>query len=162
MRQNLLINTRTGEIKTVLQVSLEYSCLTRSYIRQMIDGRKPNKTEYEIFKRSQTMNQLTLYPTPKETAIARAAEAQEKRVNGWSDKGLELLRQYAPTVTDFITEDFREWAEKNGLEKPKEPRAYGALLVRGRKAGIIRATGNYRCMKSEQSHSCPKMVWTGK
>lgn len=97
--------------------------------------------------------------SPKDIGIERAEIAQEKRVNGWSDKGLELLRQYVRTVTDFITEDFREWAEKNGLEKPKEPRAYGGLLVRAKNSGIIRSTGQFRCMKAEQSHSCPKIVW---
>jgi len=98
----------------------------------------------------------------KDIAIERAAQAQEKRVVGWSDKALELMRKYAPTVQDFITEDFRLWAEQNGLEKPKEPRAYGALLIRAKKAGIIYATGRYRCMKSEQSHNCPKMIWAAK
>jgi len=98
----------------------------------------------------------------KDQAIEQAEMAQNKKVNNWSEKAIKLLRVYAKSVRDFITEDFREYAEANGLESPSEPRAYGGVMVRAKKAGIIQSTGNYRNMKHEKSHSCPKMVWQSK
>lgn len=97
--------------------------------------------------------------TPKEKAILRAATNQDAKVNGWSDKALELLKQYSLTVKDFITEDFRIYAESNGLETPKEPRAYGAVVLRANKSNFIMWTGEYREMKNLKSHGCPKKVW---
>ena len=91
--------------------------------------------------------------------IERAAIAQERRSPNWQDRAINLLSTYLLTADSFITEDFRAWATANGLDAPKEPRAYGAVMIRAKKAGMIRSTGEYRQMKSEQSHSCPKMVW---
>lgn len=97
--------------------------------------------------------------TPKQKAIELSVTNQDAKINGWSDKALELLKQYSLIVTDFITEDFRIYAESNGLEKPKEPRAYGAVVLRATKANFIMWTGEYREMKNLKSHGCPKKVW---
>ena len=91
--------------------------------------------------------------------IERAATAQDRRSPNWQDRAIGLLSLYLIHNDTFITEDFRIWATCNGLDAPKEPRAYGAVMIRAKKAGMIRSTGEYRQMKSEQSHSCPKMVW---
>lgn len=95
----------------------------------------------------------------KTEAIEKSELAQNNKVANWSEKAIQLLRTYSKTVRDFITEDFREYAEANGLEVPTEPRAYGGIMVRAKKAGIIQSTGEYRCMKNAKSHSCPKVVW---
>jgi hypothetical protein len=71
-------------------------------------------------------------------AIHRAGDAQERKVDGWHDQAIELLKQYSHTVEDFLTEDFRVWAEEKGLPEPEEPRAYGSLI---------------------RSHGRPMMVW---
>ena len=107
--------------------------------------------------------QLASYFIPEESKMSKAIrlseDKQNKIVNNWSDNAIKLLTVYCITVKDFIAEDFRKYAEANGLEQPREPRAYGGLFVRAKKIGLIESTGQYRKMKSEQSHSCPKMVW---
>ena len=95
----------------------------------------------------------------KNEAIEQSEMAQNKKVDNWSEKAIQLLRIYSKSVSDFITEDFREYAEANGLEVPNEPRAYGGIMVRAKRANIIQSTGQYRNMKHEKSHSCPKTVW---
>ncbi len=96
-------------------------------------------------------------PTPKDLAIEASYNAT---TDEWKEKAMKYLLEFATYGKEFITEDFRLWL--NGkLEQPKEPRAYGGLMTRAKKSGIIEATGKYRTMKSEQSHSCPKMVWVG-
>jgi len=114
--------------------------------------------QLEIFQTDRTHAEVSL---PMVFAIQAASIAQEKAVSGWQDKAFNMLKSYAVTVPDFIAEDFRLWAENYGLESPREPRAYGALMIRAKRESVIRATGNYRCMRSEKSHGCPKMVWVG-
>lgn len=96
-------------------------------------------------------------PTPKDLAIEASYNAAP---DVWKEKAMKLLIEFATYGKEFITEDFRLWL--NGkLEQPKEPRAYGGLMTRAKKSGIIEATGKFRAMKSEVSHSCPKTLWRG-
>ena len=97
--------------------------------------------------------------SPKQKAIRISNEKQNEIIPNWNEKALNLLRSFAPTVRDFITEDFRMYAESKGLEKPKEPRSYGAVILTAKKIGYIVLTGKYRAMKSSISHGCPKSVW---
>lgn len=103
------------------------------------------------------LKQTELDFTPKDLAIEASYNAAP---DVWKEKAMKLLIEFATYGKEFITEDFRLWL--NGkLEQPKEPRAYGGLMTRAKKSGIIEATGKYRAMKSEVSHSCPKTLWRG-
>lgn len=93
-------------------------------------------------------------------SIEAANQAQEFKVLGWNQLALELLRAYSNQTKDFITEDFRAYAESNGLEKPSEPRAYGSVIRAAINANIIKHTGAYREMSNKKSHKCIKKVWT--
>lgn len=97
--------------------------------------------------------------SPKEIAIQRAAEAQERRQKDWHYKAIVLLKSFVSTKEKFITEDFRLWAEANGLEQPNEPRVYGSVIVQAQKMNIIKWSKKYREMKMPKSHSCPKKEW---
>lgn len=99
--------------------------------------------------------------TPKDSAIAASYEAQERKVDGWGDTAIEFLKKYRLTVPDFLTEDLRK-ASIGIVPVPEEPRAWGAVLVRACKMGLIEWTGEYRCMVDLKSHSCPKKVWRNK
>jgi len=114
-----------------------------------------------IFENSEQLYKQTfnVEMSPKNRGIQLAVTNQDAKVEGWSDKALKLLKQYSLTIADFITEDFRIYAESNGLEKPKEPRAYGAVVLRANKSNFIMWTGEYREMKNLKSHGCPKKVW---
>lgn len=91
--------------------------------------------------------------------IERAATAQERRSPDWQDRAIGMLSLYLIHTDTFITEDFRIWASCNGLDEPQEPRAYGAVIRRAVKSGMIVATGNYRQTTNIKSHSRPMMVW---
>jgi hypothetical protein len=97
--------------------------------------------------------------TPKELGIIRSETKQEQLEPGWQDLAIEKLKIYIQSTNQFITEDFRLWAEQNGLSQPPEPRAYGALILKAIKLGLIRWSGHYQEMKNPKSHNCPKKVW---
>lgn len=111
------------------------------------------------------MNQYNLFSEPinlKTEAIKKAVVHQDSKVSGWSLMAYEMLRKYIYQVDDFITEDFRFWAESHGLVKPKESRAYGGIVLRASKSGLIYPTGEFRNMKSPKCHDNPKRVWRRK
>jgi len=99
------------------------------------------------------MNQLT------QQSINLAAENQEDSVPGWAALAYQKLLIFAHFREDFITEDFRQWAEIDGLPRPAELRAYGSVIVRAVKSGAIVHTGEYRNMKNAKSHDAIKKVW---
>jgi hypothetical protein len=105
--------------------------------------------------------QPDLFTTPKDSAIAASYEAQNRKVDGWGDTALEFLKSYRLTVKYFLTEDLRV-ASFGVVQVPAEPRAWGAVIVRACKLGLIEWTGEYRCMDNLKSHSCPKKVWRNK
>lgn len=92
--------------------------------------------------------------------INSAEIGQENVSPGWSIKAQEMLRSYLLNAPDdFLTEDFRNWAELNGLPKPKDGRAYGPLMLAAVKSGLIVWSGMFREMKGKDSNGCPKKVW---
>jgi hypothetical protein len=97
--------------------------------------------------------------TPKELGIIRAEIKQEQIEPGWQDLAIEKLKLFIQSTNQFITEDFRLWAEDNGLSQPPEPRAYGALILKATKLNLITWNGHYQEMKNPKSHGCPKKVW---
>lgn len=96
---------------------------------------------------------------PKELGILRAETKQEQIQPGWQDLAIDKLKIYLQFTNEFITEDYRLWAEQNGLSQPPEPRAYGAMIIKSQKLGLIKWNGNYQEMKEAKSHGCPKKVW---
>ena len=97
--------------------------------------------------------------TPKEIGILRAEQKQEEIEPGWQDFSIDKFKEFLSFKNQFITEEFRLWAEANGLSQPPEPRAYGALILKVQKKGLIQWNGTYQEMKESKSHGCPKKVW---
>lgn len=59
----------------------------------------------------------------------------------------------------FMAEDVREFARGvDGFEDPPDGRAWGSVVMRAAKAGIIKRIG-YAPMKSPNCHANPKSVW---
>lgn len=102
-------------------------------------------------------------PTGWELAEAGAAQAgahADAKCDGWQDRAYSLLSLYAKTVApEFLTEDVRHFAHKqHGLPMPPDGRAWGAVVLRALKAGLLQKIG-YQPMKSRNCHSDPKPLW---
>lgn len=94
--------------------------------------------------------QLTL-PDPQAAAVAGMEKALDhaNSVNiGWGVKCWSLFNTYCLRKGighRFTCEDFREWAEANGLPKPPNNYAYGGIFNRASrskmvvKAGIVKS-----------------------
>jgi hypothetical protein len=76
-----------------------------------------------------------------------ASAANAERVSpGWGDDALEYLREFVSVaqlcgVRRFVAPDVRHWAYATGLEVPPSNRAWGGVLARAGRLGVIRRCG---------------------
>lgn len=96
-------------------------------------------------------------------SLARfGADQAERHANetapGWGDKAFEALCAFVKQHTGkFQAEDVRVWAR----HVPPAPslRAWGNVMVRAAKEGLIKAVG-YERVNNPLAHSTPATVWT--
>lgn len=104
---------------------------------------------------------ITAPPTPEERrdeGIQRASEHADRVRREWTAStvvyatALVQRRGYKP----FLAEEIKEIAERDGVPKPPDGRAWGQVMRNLRRAGIIRHLG-YAPAKS--SNLSPKCLW---
>lgn len=79
----------------------------------------------------------------------------------WSLRAKDSLVRYLGVRNGepFMTEDFRIWAETtDNLPTPPTGRAYGAVMVKAMKAGLIKRVG-YGTTKVIPAHAHPATIW---
>lgn len=95
----------------------------------------------------------------RDQGIARAEDHAERESPGWSDRALGMLRQYAAEIGGrFQAEDVRAFAKARGLEDAPSARAWGGVIVRARRMGVIKFVG-YENVKNKLAHATPAAVW---
>jgi hypothetical protein len=97
----------------------------------------------------------------RDIGIHRAVEKAESDDSGWSWRAYyAVLKFLVVNKTPFLTEDVREWAESNGhIPVPKNGKAWGAVMQRAARRGVIKKVG-YDLAKS--SNLSPKVLWQRK
>lgn len=73
----------------------------------------------------------------------------------WQRKALAAVMRVCLAKPSFICDDIWE----AGLERPKEPRALGAVMGQAVKKGICERTGEYRPSAQVSCHNNPRAVW---
>lgn len=95
----------------------------------------------------------------RDDGMDRAAAHADAVHGGWSNFAYDILLRYAEKHEVFMAEDVREFARVvDGFEDPPDGRAWGSVVMRAAKAGIIKRIG-YAPMKSPNCHANPKSVW---
>lgn len=92
----------------------------------------------------------------RDAGIEAAAEHADARVPDWQDKAMEYLKKFPRER--FQVEDLREWAHSNGLIKPPHARAWGAVIKRAQREGLVMHIG-YQAVSNTKAHSMPASVW---
>lgn len=88
-----------------------------------------------------------------------AADHAERETEGWKAMAFgSFVRYAAATKEPFMTEDVRWYAEALGVPEPPDNRAWGAVAMRVKKAGLIVSMG-YAPQKAVNAHKAPKTVW---
>lgn len=89
--------------------------------------------------------------------IKKAVEHANVEVKGWSDQAYNYLLDYATKHKEFMVEDVRE-ASKGVIPVPPSTRAWGGVVVRASKAGVIRRKG-FQNVKNTKAHCTPATLW---
>lgn len=103
-----------------------------------------------------------------QTAIERRDNGQQlalwKAGNPWIEKALDHLRLFLCDRVDdgyecFTFEQFRIYAEQQGLEAPASINAWGALTKSAVKAGLCIGTDRFIKANRPESHARMIRVW---
>jgi hypothetical protein len=105
-------------------------------------------------------------PLPLFAAVAKGRELAgvclentRKEVADWPEQAYEALRQCVVywRSQKFTSESLVEYCYRNGLEKPHDDRAWGAIFQKAARAGLIRkSTDTYQRSKG---HGSPAFYW---
>jgi hypothetical protein len=101
--------------------------------------------------------------TGSELAIAgmdQAIDHADKLQPKWSDDAFLILREFLSICdTPFMTEDLRKYAEdKRKFVAPASARAWGGIMARAKKAGLISMVGINQ-VKNAKAHCANAAVW---
>lgn len=108
-----------------------------------------------------TFIQTTLFSgeTLRDAGIALACESAEAKEPGWNEQAYYLLREFITGCTvDFLCEDFRKYCERNNLTAPPSLRAYGGIIAKAYKQGLIRKVG-YAQVSNPRAHMANCSRW---
>jgi hypothetical protein len=91
-------------------------------------------------------------------AIAGAECAANNAGIPWKELAYAALKEYRNVSNTFMTEDISNYAYTKGLDNPPDGRAWGAIIHKAKKDGIIVKVG-YAPKKTKHCHSQPISVW---
>lgn len=93
-----------------------------------------------------------------ETGMNLALQNAETKKPGWQKNAFRLLIDFIGTRKKFMCEDFRAFCAENGLSIPPSNRAFGGIILKAAKAGMIKRVG-YGQVKNPKAHSANAAVW---
>lgn len=92
----------------------------------------------------------------RDIGIQKSINHEDYKEPSWSDRAVECVRKYPHKK--FMTEDVRVWSYANGLPKASSGRAWGSVITKAQKSGIIIFHG-YDRVKNPNAHRTPAAVW---
>jgi len=95
----------------------------------------------------------------RDKGMTRAADHADRVAAEWQAKAYAALQAYLPTVPaeGFTSGDFRRHASVH-VPAPPDERAYGQIIMRAAKAGLIRR-GGYTTHPDPSRHGAPAALW---
>lgn len=105
--------------------------------------------------------QLNIFEARKERdqGIERAVVHADQVNEGWSEKAYQFLKRFLSIhVGTFQAEEVRSYAAQMDFPLPPSARAWGAVIVRAAKEGLISGVG-YKAVRNKKAHATPARVW---
>ena len=93
----------------------------------------------------------------RDNGIERAITHANKIYDGWNERAFDFLLNYLSSASEFMVEDVRK-ASAGKIPEPPSLRAWGGIIVRAAKAGLIKRTG-FRNVTNAKAHATPASVW---
>lgn len=93
----------------------------------------------------------------RDEGIKTAIEHANSTIHKWSHIATNFALNYIRHNDVFMTEDLRE-ASFCIVPEPPSKRAWGAIITKLAKAGLIRHSG-YMSVKNPKAHKTPASIW---
>lgn len=98
----------------------------------------------------------------RDEGIRRAVDKADKVHEQWSDKAYYLLGEYIDLIGGagacLTAEMVRFYSEEQGLPKPPDGRAWGAVMLKAARSGRIFRNG-WVTASDPKSHGNPTTLW---
>ncbi len=99
----------------------------------------------------------------RDEGMVRAAEHADRLHAAWQDRAMGFLKEFIASANRhdahyFSAEEVYAFAERRGLPKPPDRRAWGVVMVRAVKAGIVCKRG-YSVSERPECHRRPVTMW---
>lgn len=93
----------------------------------------------------------------RDRGMKAAAEHADRVLDDWQERTYELLLKFIEQRGDapFLVEEFRHWGRYT-IRQPPDGRAFGSVIARARKSGIIVSIGARPAASSNRSL---KVLW---
>ena len=93
----------------------------------------------------------------RDIGIKKALDNADNTHDKWSDQAYSFLKDYIKHNDTFMAEDLRS-ASVDEVPIPPSKRAWGGIVVRASKAGLIKRVG-FSNVKNPKAHATPATVW---
>lgn len=93
--------------------------------------------------------------------MERSAGTQERLAPGWAAGAYRELVRFAQERQRFTGEEAKAFAYREGLERPRNEGAWGGVVNRAARAGVIEFDG-YEVAGSASRHCAPNRRWRSK
>ena len=90
----------------------------------------------------------------RDDGMKRAVDHADRVSHAWSVLAYQMLIDYLRYDGPFLAEEYVAWAKDGGIPDPPDNRAFGAIIQRAARAGLIVKAG-YR----EDRYCSPKTLW---
>jgi len=108
------------------------------------------------------MNQIELSFEARDKGIKRAVDHADRVHDQWSQTVYILFKRFILATTQpFQMEDFRLLVDGQIIGEPPSKRAYGAIVLKAVKEGLITRVG-YAPVKNVTAHRAFASVWCRK
>jgi hypothetical protein len=96
----------------------------------------------------------------KDAGMNQAVTHANAVIEDWSERAFDILLSFLLfRQGDFLCEDVREFAFSLGFPEAPSKRAWGAIIVRARKEGLITHKG-YKPTNNHKAHKTPASAWS--
>lgn len=95
----------------------------------------------------------------RDAGIAVAVEHADAKSPSWSARAYEMLKQFLLNHnSSFMAEDVRMYAEALDFAVPPNKRAWGGVIAKASRKGLIKQIGTKR-VKNKDAHCANAAVW---
>lgn len=105
--------------------------------------------------------QLEMAEFGRQEGMQTALNHANDVVLDWGERALEMLKAFIAWNHDkFLAEDLRHWATEQGLPVPPHCRAWGPIMTKAYKAGLIAHRGHEKTV-NPKAHRAICNLWQG-